>query len=131
MRTRIKLVRAGESFHGRLTSSQTDLMLEALQSLKGWGPSPDALSVQLGVDLQEVDRLAGRLRGDHRTTREFTLTARELHVSHSALTAVPPRFAVDGVFSEEGFYNRTSFFRENFDAMATGIVAAVSEAMSA
>ncbi|KOT40576.1 hypothetical protein ADK41_12675 [Streptomyces caelestis] len=60
--------------------------------------------------------------------REFTLTSRELHVVHAALTAVAPMFLTNRGFSEEGFYNRTGFFRENFDAMASNIISAVSEA---
>jgi hypothetical protein len=128
MRTRIKLTRAGEAFQGRLTATQTDLVCEALRTLDGWASTDEALVVQLGADREEVGRLYDRLRGDHRTTREFTLTARELHIIHAALTAIAPMFLTSGGFSEEGFYNRTGFFRENFDAMASNIVSAVSEA---
>ncbi|MFF9485340.1 hypothetical protein [Streptomyces sp. NPDC014676] len=35
-------------------------------------------------------------------------------------------FLTSGGFSEEGFSNRTGFFRENLDAMASNIVSAVS-----
>ncbi|WP_146063470.1 hypothetical protein [Streptomyces sp. SM11] len=103
-------------------------MLEALRTLQGWGYSDEAVAVQLSADRQEIDRLAERLAGDHRTARDFSLTVRELHVIHSALTAVAATFITSGGFSEEGFYNRTSFFRENFDAMALSIVTAVDEA---
>ncbi|MFD4759495.1 hypothetical protein ACFWOJ_11500 [Streptomyces sp. NPDC058439] len=77
-----------------------------------------AVAVQLDADREEIDRLAERLKGDHRTTRDSTLAAYELHVIHSALTAVATTFIATRGFSEEGFYNKTSFFRENFDAMA-------------
>ncbi|MFE2281464.1 hypothetical protein ACFXAE_30380 [Streptomyces sp. NPDC059454] len=128
MRTRIKPTGVGEAFQGRLTATQTDLMREALSALDGWASTDEALVVQLGADREEVGRLRDRLKGDHRTSREFTLTARELHVIHAALTAVAPMFLTSGGFSEEGFHNRTGFFRENFDAMASSIVSAVSEA---
>ncbi|GHA84503.1 hypothetical protein ACIQRS_30445 [Streptomyces termitum] len=128
MRTRIKLTRAGEAFQGRLTAAQTDLMCEALRTLDGWASTDEALAVQLGADREEVDRLYDRLKGDHTTTREFTLTSRELHVIHAALTAVAPMFRTNGGFSEEAFYDRIGFFRENADAMASSIVSAVSEA---
>ncbi|MFD3624590.1 hypothetical protein [Streptomyces sp. NPDC058698] len=128
MRTRIKLTRDGEAFHGRLTATQTSLMGKALGILDDWASTDEALVVQLGADHEEVRRLYDRLQGDHRTSREFTLTARELHVIHAALTAIAPMFLSNRGFSEEGFYNRTSFFRENFDAMASSIVNAVSEA---
>lgn len=128
MRTRIKLTRVGEAFHGRLTATQTDLMGSALGLLDDWASTDEALAVQLGADREEVRRLYDRLQGDHRTPREFTLTARELHVIHAAITAITPMFLSNRGFSQEGFYNRTSFFRENFDAMASSIVSAVSEA---
>ncbi|MFE9940098.1 hypothetical protein [Streptomyces hirsutus] len=128
MRTRIKLTRVGEAFQGRLTATQTDLMCEALRTLDGWASTDEALVVQLGADREEVGRLCDRLKGDHRTTREFTLTSRELHVIHAALTAIAPMFLTSRGFSEEAFYNRTGFFRENVDAMASSIVRAVSEA---
>ncbi|MFI1420013.1 hypothetical protein ACH4VX_18905 [Streptomyces sp. NPDC020731] len=128
MRTRIKLTRAGEAFRGRLTATQTDLMCEALRTLDGWASTDEALVVQLGAGREEVRRLCDRLQGDHRTSREFTLTTRELHVVHAAITATAPMFLSNRGFSEEGFYNRTGFFRENFDAMASNIVNAVSEA---
>lgn len=76
IRTRIKLTRDGEAFRGRLTATQTDLMCEALSSLDGWASTDEALVVQLGADREEVGRLYDRLAGAHRTTREFTLTAR-------------------------------------------------------
>ncbi|AYL38436.1 hypothetical protein ACG2OD_08385 [Streptomyces sp. PDY-4] len=128
MRTRIKLTRAGEAFRGRLTATQTDLMCEALSALEGWASTDETLTVQLGAGREEVRRLYDRLQGDHKTPREFTLTARELHVIHAAITAVAPMFLSNRAFSEEAFYNRTGFFRENFDAMASSIVGAVSEA---
>ncbi|MFH8475110.1 hypothetical protein [Streptomyces sp. NPDC018000] len=128
MRTQIKMTEADGSFRTRLTSTQTDLMLEALLTLQGWGYSDEAVAVQLNADREEIDRLAERLTGDHKTTRDFTLTAHELHVIHSALTAVATTFISNRGFSEEGFYDKTSFFRENFDAMALSIVTAVDEA---
>ncbi|MEV8230358.1 hypothetical protein AB0P41_30655 [Streptomyces sp. NPDC079167] len=128
MRTQIKVTEVKGAFHTRFTSVQTDLMLEALRTLQGWGYSDEALAVQLNADPEEIALLTERLKGDHRTTRDFALTARELHVIHSALTAVATTFISSGGFSEEGFHNRTSFFRENFDAMALSIVRAVDEA---
>lgn len=128
MRTQIKLTKIEGSFRTRFTATQTNLMLEALRTLQGRGFSDEALAVQLNADQEEIDRLAERLKGDHKTTRDFTLTARELHVIHSALTAVATTFISNRGFSEEVFYDKTSFFRENFDAMALSIVTAVDEA---
>ncbi|MCY0951501.1 hypothetical protein [Streptomyces sp. H27-S2] len=128
MRTTIRLTADGTAFRGRLTPSQADAMVEALQLLRSRDFSDTAIVMQLNADRAEIGRLIERLAGDHETSRDYTLNLHDLHVIHAALTAVATTFISDRGFSEEGFHVRTSFFRENFDALALSLVQAVSDA---
>ena len=47
LRMQIKVTAVKGSFHTRFTSAQTDLMLEALRTLQGWGYSDEALAVHM------------------------------------------------------------------------------------
>lgn len=82
MRTQIKLTEVKGSFRSRLTSAQTALMFEALRTLQGWGYSDEALAVQLSADQEEIDRLAEKLAGDHKTTPR-------LHPDHARTACAP------------------------------------------
>ncbi|MEU4351830.1 hypothetical protein [Streptomyces sp. NPDC023838] len=104
-------------------------MREALEFLGGRDFTDEALVIQLGTGREELARLRAHLMKVGELTADVQLKARDLHVLHSALTASATMFLESrGVISQEAFYRRTGFFRENFDALALGIVEAASEA---
>ncbi|QIY72697.1 hypothetical protein HEP84_29730 [Streptomyces sp. RLB1-33] len=128
MRTRIRLVRDGDAFVARLTPSQRAAMYEALSYLRHRDVSDLTLTVLLGTGRETVDALIERLTGGPTESRDIRLRAEELHAVHSALTAAPTMFVSrDGAFIQEPFHIRLGFYRENFDALANGIVEAASE----
>ncbi|MEH0418439.1 hypothetical protein [Streptomyces sp. B21-083] len=83
--------------------------------------------VQFGADPKAVGSLTERLAGEHKESFELRLTLHELHILHSALTATAVMCVERGAFSQEEFYRRTTFYRENFDALARGIVEAAAQ----
>ncbi|MFJ9720936.1 hypothetical protein ACIRPQ_34215 [Streptomyces sp. NPDC101213] len=127
MRTRIRLTRDGEAFLTRLTPAQAEACHQALAFLYDRIPGATARAVQLGTNPKAVDSLTERLAGEHRQSFELRLTLDELHILHSALTATAVMLLEHGAFSHEKFHRRTAFYRENFDALARGIVEAVTE----
>ncbi|WP_329270767.1 hypothetical protein [Streptomyces sp. NBC_01451] len=127
MRTRITLTRDGDMFVARISVEQAMACSEALAFLRGRGLGTTALAVQLGASPETVGALAERLAGGQPESFELRLTTHELHILHSALTAAATMFVSHGRFSQEPFHIRLGFFRETFDALALGIVEAVSE----
>ncbi|MFF4601968.1 hypothetical protein ACFY12_04300 [Streptomyces sp. NPDC001339] len=130
MRTQIRLTPEddGEVFVARLTPSQALAVHEALVFLRSRELGDAVLALQLGADRATVDDLVERLTDDDGRTRDIRFRAQELHTMHSALTAVAPLFLERGRFSEEPFHQRMGFYRENFDALALGIVDALTAA---
>ncbi|MFF2517915.1 hypothetical protein [Streptomyces sp. NPDC058086] len=128
MRTRFKLTRDGDGFVARLTLAQTAAMREALTYLRHRDDSDLTLTLQLGIGRETVDALIDRLSGGHTESRDIRFRAEELHAVHSALTTAPTMFVSrEGAFLQEPFHIRLGFYRENFDALAYGIVEAASE----
>jgi hypothetical protein len=128
MRTRLRLTRDGDAFVARLAPSQTVAMREALIYLRHRDDSDLALTLQLGIGRETVDALIERLSGGHTESRDIRFRAEELHAVHSALTTAPTRFVSrEGAFVQEPFHIQLGFYRENFDALARGIVEAASE----
>jgi hypothetical protein len=130
MRTRLRLTRDGDAFVARLTPSQTMAMHEALIYLRHRDDSDLALTLQLGIGRETVDALIERLSGGYAESRsrDIRFRAEELHAVHSALTTAPTKFlSREGAFTQEPFHIRLGFYRENFDALAYGIVEAASE----
>ncbi|MFE4749370.1 hypothetical protein ACFRIB_03615 [Streptomyces mirabilis] len=128
MRTRLRLTRDGDAFVARLAPSQTAAMREALIYLRHRDDSDLTLTLQLGIGRETVDALIERLSGGHTESRDIRFRAEELHAVHSALTTVPTKFVSrEGAFTEEPFHIQLGFYRENFDALARGIVEAASE----
>ncbi|WP_329270764.1 hypothetical protein [Streptomyces sp. NBC_01451] len=127
MRSRIKLTHDAGTFLARLTPTQAEACHRALAFLRGRGLGTTALAVQLGASPETVGALAERLAGGQPESFELRLTTHELHILHSALTAAATMFLDRGVLSEKEFHQQMTFYRENFDALALGIVKAVSE----
>ncbi|MCX4455988.1 hypothetical protein OG585_25670 [Streptomyces sp. NBC_01340] len=128
MRTRFKLTRDGDAFVARLAPSQTAAMREALIYLRHRDHSDLTLTLQLGIGRETVDALIERLSGGHTESRDIRFRAEELHAMHSALTTAATMFVSrEGAFLQEPFHIRLGFYRENFDALAYGIVEAASE----
>jgi hypothetical protein len=124
----LRLTRDGDAFVARLTPSQTMAMHEALIYLRHRDDSDLALTLQLGIGRETVDALIERLSGGHTESRDIRFRAEELHAVHSALTTAPTRFVSrEGAFVQEPFHIQLGFYRENFDALARGIVEAASE----
>ncbi|MDN0197239.1 hypothetical protein [Streptomyces sp. S.PNR 29] len=130
MRLRIRLSRDGESFIARLSPYHADVLHRALTCLRARQRGDTALAVQVGAGAKAVDALAARLAGDHARSFDLRLSAAEVHVLHSALTAAPLMFldGRDRLFSEELFHRETGSFREHFDALARSLVEEVSKA---
>ncbi|MBT2411792.1 hypothetical protein J7I94_14650 [Streptomyces sp. ISL-12] len=83
--------------------------------------SDDALCIQVGQDHMGVRRLREQL--DQASERgPVVLDKAGLHTVHASLVV-----AWNQVLSEEAFYRRLSFFRENVLAVAQAIVQAVEE----
>ncbi len=129
MRTQLKVTRDGDAFIARLTPRQVAAMYEALSFLAERDYGDTELHLLVGAGREAVDALVERLVGRHTESRDFRLTIEELHMVHSALTAVPTMFLVrGGVFTEEPFNIRLGFYRENFDVLASAVRRAVAEA---
>ncbi|MFE3592861.1 hypothetical protein ACFXOY_35765 [Streptomyces niveus] len=129
MRTRIKLTTDGDSFVVRLTPSQREAMCRSLELLASRDFTDTAITLQLGVDREEIATLIEHLSGNQDASQDIRLRARDLHALHSALTAAATMFVErGGSFSEEAFYHRLGFFRENFDSLALNIVETASQA---
>jgi hypothetical protein len=127
MRTRIGLTRDGGAFIARLTPAQAEACHRALSFLGDRNPGATARGVQLGTDPKAVDSLTERLAEEHKESFELRLTLQELHILHSALTATAVMFLERGAFSQEEFHQRTTFYQENFDELARGIVEAAAQ----
>lgn len=129
MRTQLKLTRDGDAFIARLTPRQVSAMYEALSYLRERDRGDTELTLLVGAGREAVDALVERLAGRHMESRDFRLTAEELHMVHSALTAAPTMFCErGGLFAQEPFHIRLGFYRENFDALAHALVQAAVQA---
>ncbi|MFJ7019390.1 hypothetical protein ACIQUW_13665 [Streptomyces sp. NPDC101117] len=129
MRIQVRMTRDGDAFIARFAPRQVSAMYEALSHLRGHDYGDTELTLLTGAGREAVDALVERLAGRHTESRDFRLTVEELHMVHSALTAVPTRFVErGGLFAQEPFHIRTGFYRENFDALASALVQAVRQA---
>lgn len=129
MRTQLKLTRDGDAFIARLAPRQVAAMYEALSHLSEQDYGDTELTLLVGAGREPVEALVERLAGRHTESRDCRLTAAELHMVHSALTAAPTMFVErGGLFAQEPFHIRLGFYRENFDALAHAVVQAAAEA---
>lgn len=128
-RLRIRLAQEEDSFVARVTPYQADVVRRALDLLLAVGTDA-ALAVRAGAGRAAVEELAARFAGERAESRQVRLSAADLHVLHSALTAVPLLFLDDSrrLFSEQRFHEASGTFREHVDRLARGLVEAVEEA---
>ncbi|GGW47510.1 hypothetical protein CP966_25155 [Streptomyces galilaeus] len=125
----MKMTRDGDVFIARLTPRQVSAMYEALSYLSQQDYGDTQLTLLVGAGRETVDALVERLAVRHTESSDFRLTMEELHMVHSALTAVPLNFTGrEGAFLEEPFNIRLGFYRENFDALAYAVVRTAAEA---
>ncbi|RNL71519.1 hypothetical protein EBF04_11655 [Streptomyces sp. I6] len=104
----------------RLTEVQKQLICETLM-FHADRPDGDRPSiVRLGVDRASAAQVMKKAAGSN---SEFQLN--EIHVLFAALVSAPVMMP-----SEEVFYERIGFFREQALALAGGLVSAVGEAPS-
>ncbi|WP_371669080.1 hypothetical protein OG985_16285 [Streptomyces sp. NBC_00289] len=127
MPRQLKLTRDGDALIARLAPSQASAMYEALTYLRERNGGDEELTLLVGASREVVDALVERLAGPHPESFDVRLRWEELHMVHSALTAVPTMFLTRGVFTEESFHIRLGFYRENFDALALAIVNAAAQ----
>ncbi|GLF94835.1 hypothetical protein [Streptomyces yaizuensis] len=128
MRTFTRATKVGESYRLYLSWVQADLMVRALRVLAEQDVPEAVLAVRLLADREDVTGLIDRLTPPDRSPRDVTLTSRELHVIHSALVNLPLSLSTKAGVSEERIHEETTFYRENFEGMALGLLAAVSGA---
>ncbi|MEN3586740.1 hypothetical protein AAH978_21720 [Streptomyces sp. ZYX-F-203] len=101
-----------------MTEVQKQLICETLM-FHADRPDGDRPSiVRLGVDRASAAQVMKKAAG---STSEFQLN--EIHVLFAALVSAPVMMP-----SEEAFYERIGFFREQALALAGGLVSAVAEA---
>jgi hypothetical protein len=128
LRTQLKLTRDGDAFIARLAPSQVSGMYEALSFLRDRDFDDTVLTLLVGGGREAVDAVLARLSGRHTESRDVRFTTQELHMVHSALTAVPTMFLErGGAFLQEPFHIRLGFYRENSDALARAVVRAAAE----
>lgn len=103
-----------------LSDPQRAAILTTLELLLSRSISAEALIVQTGANRTELQTLASRLSTD---TGDRALSAMDIHVLHATLTSSLNQFAD----SEEDFYIRVGFFRENILDLARGLVHTMNE----
>lgn len=117
--TRLSLARAGDGYIIRPTGPQQALLGSVLLFMRDRRESDRALFAWVGCDR---DRLA-EFHGKIKSGEETPFSIGDLHVIHASLLSVCNLFS-----SEEDFYIKIGFFRENVVALANGLVKAVGDA---
>lgn len=115
MRAKVSAAVADGGLRLRLTSEQKQLIREVLQFHVDL-PDVNQLSIaRLGADRTSVSQVLRKVSG---SSVEFRVG--EIHVIFAALVSVSAL-----ILSEEAFYERIGFFRENALALAAGLIAAI------
>ncbi|MBL7488081.1 hypothetical protein I6A60_10525 [Frankia sp. AgB1.9] len=112
MRTKIDIARRESGYTVRLTDRQRATIRAVLLFIRDHG-GPEAVILQLGCSVEVLETLNQRL-GDG-GPRDWSIE--EIHSIYSALGAIGNLFS-----SEEEFYIRLGFFRENSIAMALSLL---------
>ncbi|MGW3413658.1 hypothetical protein [Streptomyces sp. NPDC000888] len=117
MRVKVAVVSTRDGFLLRLTEVQKQLICETLvfQADRSDGDRPSV--VRIGIDRASAMQIRQKIREPN---SEFHLN--EIHVLFAALVATPVLMP-----SEEEFYGRIGFFREQAFALAGGLVGAIGE----
>jgi hypothetical protein len=116
----VRLARTDGAYVVRFTVPQTNVVRGSLLLLTALTLSPERMKIQFGFAKADFEELAARLAPLVRTGAELTLTARDLRMVYLTLWQVPEMFG-----SEEAFYIRLGFFKEEAYAMARELLAAV------
>lgn len=115
MRTKVAAEVADGGLRLRLTEEQRQLIREVLQ-FHFDSPDVNQLSTaRLGVDRASVSQMMRKISGP-----SVELQVGEIHTLFAALVSAPAL-----ILSEEAFYERIGFFRENSIALAAGLVNAI------
>jgi hypothetical protein len=116
MRTRLSISREGIKYALRLTEIQRSAISSVLLFMRDRNGS-GGMTVQLGCSREFLMEVY--LRVDR--NEEHGWSATQFHVVYAALISVGILFV-----SEEDFYIRLGFFRENSTALALSLVEAIS-----
>lgn len=118
MTIRLSGKRAGDGYLVAIGDRDRYAIRETLSFVVNRNLSDDALIVLVGADRQDVGSLHHRLEHDP----EPFLSVVDLHIIHASLLSVNAMFK-----SEEDFYQRLGFFRENGDMLAANVVQLAAE----
>jgi hypothetical protein len=118
MRVKVAATVARSGVFLRLTEVQKQLICETLMFHADRPDGDHPSIVRLGVDRASAERVMKKVGGPN---SEFTLN--EVHVLFAALVSAPVLMP-----SEEVFYERIGFFREQALALAGGLMSAVGAA---
>ena len=119
MMTRLSLVRAGDGYIIRPTGRQRSLLGSVLLFMRDRREPDRALFTWVGCERARLTEFHEQIKsGD-----EVPFSIKDLHVIHAALLSVCNLFS-----SEEDFYIKIGFFRENVVALANGLIKAVGDA---
>ncbi|MFE3073709.1 hypothetical protein [Streptomyces sp. NPDC059247] len=113
------------------TPAQGLAVHSALDTLARSSFTDTATKLQAGLGKEQLRELAVRIPtgpGDPEADG-MELSEEELHAIHAALTAVATLYLVNSAyFAQEPFQIEVGYLREHMDALALGLVKAVSEA---
>lgn len=122
MRTQVKVAEGtGTGVALSFTVQQRDAILSVAELMRDLPISALEFEAQVGGSREDVGQIESRLR-DSGDGAAVGLSMTELHLIHAMLMASQNQFA-----SEEDFYVRVGFFRDNITGLARGLVRAVGQ----
>jgi hypothetical protein len=116
--TRLLVARRAGAYTLSLTDPQRNLIDSVLLFMRDRPDLDTQLFVQVGTDHSGLTAIYEKIKNFEKPS----VSLEELHVVHSSLAVAWSLFS-----SEEDFYVRIGFFRENVSAVAAGLVRAVGE----
>ncbi|WP_129841114.1 hypothetical protein [Streptomyces sp. RFCAC02] len=119
MRTTLRVTLEGDLCLLGLGKPQRDLIREVLSFLRDREDGDIASVVRAGVDRASLGRVKEKLTG-----RDIGLSIEEVHILFSALTAT-----VATVPSEQEFFTRIGFFKEQAVSLANALVRDIAYAV--
>ncbi|MDT0346332.1 hypothetical protein [Streptomyces litchfieldiae] len=119
MRATLRVTLEGNLYLLGLGEPQRDLIREVLLFLRDRGDGDTASVVRAGVDRASLGRIEEKLAGG-----DIGLSIGEVHVLFSALTA-----AAVVIPSEQEFFTRIGFFKEQAVSLANALVRDIASAV--
>jgi hypothetical protein len=119
--SRVSVVRELDGYVLRLTAPQRGLMESVLLFMRDRPEPESVLRVWVGCGRERLSQLYEGVRG--RVSSVFSIE--DLHSLLAALVVTPTLFS-----SEEDFYTRIGFFKENVSTTADGLVRAITDVES-